>query len=62
MLKKTHVFSAVALSFLMATSAMAGPGVGDPAVEFTLSDVYGVEHSLSDFQGKVLLLNFWASW
>ena len=30
--------------------------------EFTLADVKGQTHSLSDYKGKVVLLNFWASW
>ena len=33
-----------------------------PAPEFTLMDQYGVEHSLSDYKGKVIFLNFWATW
>lgn len=29
---------------------------------FSLMDVEGAERSLSDFRGKVVLLNFWATW
>lgn len=32
------------------------------AIDFTLTDQYGEEHSLSDYRGKVVLLNFWATW
>ena len=32
------------------------------APDFTLADQYGEEHSLSDYQGKVVFLNFWATW
>jgi peroxiredoxin len=32
------------------------------APEFTLSDVSGRPVRLSDFRGKVVLLNFWATW
>jgi len=35
---------------------------GIPAPDFTLPDVDGNEVSLSDFKGKVVVLNFWASW
>ena len=35
---------------------------GQPAVDFTLSDVEGNNYSLSDFKGKVLYLDFWATW
>ena len=30
--------------------------------EFSLPDLQGKMHSLSDFRGKVTLLNFWATW
>ena len=33
-----------------------------PAPDFTLLDQYGAEHSLSDYEGKVLFLNFWTTW
>lgn len=33
-----------------------------PAPEFTLKDGQGRDVSLSDFRGKVVLLNFWATW
>ena len=32
------------------------------AVEFTLTDQYGARHSISDYRGKVIFLNFWATW
>jgi thiol-disulfide isomerase/thioredoxin len=34
----------------------------DPAPDFKLKDTTGVDISLSDSKGKVILLNFWASW
>jgi cytochrome c-type biogenesis protein len=33
-----------------------------PAPDFTLTDQYGEEHTLSDYAGKILFLNFWATW
>jgi peroxiredoxin len=33
-----------------------------PAPEFSLPDINGKKISLSDFKGKVILLNFWATW
>lgn len=33
-----------------------------PAVDFTLTDQYGNVHTLSDYKGKVVFLNFWATW
>lgn len=33
-----------------------------PAFDFTLTDQYGNEHTLSNYKGKVVFLNFWATW
>jgi peroxiredoxin len=33
-----------------------------PAPDFSLKDVNGREVKLSDYKGKVVLLNFWATW
>lgn len=33
-----------------------------PAFNFTLIDQYGTTHTLSDYKGKVVFLNFWATW
>jgi len=53
------------ISFLIilgaAPSVLAGVPVNSPAPDFTLNDVNGVPHSLSDFEGKVVVLNFWQS-
>ena len=32
------------------------------APDLTLTDQYGVTHTLSDYRGKVVFLNFWATW
>ena len=32
------------------------------ALDFTLYDQYGKEHKLSDYRGKKIFLNFWATW
>lgn len=32
------------------------------APDFTLVDQYGETHTLSDYKGKVIFLNFWATW
>lgn len=31
-------------------------------IDFQLEDLYGTTRSLSSFQGKVVFLNFWATW
>ncbi|NLC19681.1 MAG: redoxin domain-containing protein [Clostridiales bacterium] len=33
-----------------------------PAFDFTLVDQNGTTHTLSDYKGKVVFLNFWATW
>ena len=35
---------------------------GETAPEFSLRDINGQEVSLSDYKGKVVLVNFWATW
>ncbi|MFC1995688.1 peroxiredoxin family protein [Chloroflexota bacterium] len=38
------------------------PEVGYPAPDFTLSDLEGNRLRLSDLRGKVVFVNFWATW
>lgn len=33
-----------------------------PAMDFTLTDQYGETHTFSDYKGKTVFLNFWATW
>lgn len=35
---------------------------GDPAAAFSVTASDGKQYSIQDFHGKVLVLNFWASW
>ena len=32
------------------------------AIPFTLKDQYGKKHTLNDYKGKIIFLNFWATW
>lgn len=36
--------------------------VGQPAPNFTLENLDGEEVSLEDYKGKIVMLNFWATW
>lgn len=57
-----------ALEDQAAASGETAPGEDDSeqeliqAPEFTLTDQYGESHSLSDYRGKIVFLNFWATW
>lgn len=33
-----------------------------PAVDFNLTDQYGTTHTLSQYKGKTIFLNFWGTW
>jgi cytochrome c biogenesis protein CcmG/thiol:disulfide interchange protein DsbE len=41
---------------------MHPPAKRNPAPDFTLRDAGGKPLKLSDYRGKVVLLNFWATW
>ncbi len=36
--------------------------INQPAPDFTLQDSEGAIHRLSDYRGKVVILNFWTTW
>lgn len=44
------------------SQASAGGSVEDVAPDFTLTDMAGNKVSLAQFKGKVVILNFWATW
>ena len=45
-----------------AYSAELEPYHDDGSATFSLSDLKGNTHTLPDYKGKVVLVNFWASW
>ena len=42
--------------------AYSRPSINAPAPAFRLMDLDGMFHSLAEHQGKVVFLNFWATW
>jgi predicted Zn finger-like uncharacterized protein len=43
-------------------NATAGPKIGDVAPEIVAEDLDGQTFKLSDYRGKVVLLDFWGNW
>ena len=43
-------------------STLIEPQTGEPAPGFSFTDTKDEAHRLEDFKGKIVLLNFWASW
>ncbi len=56
------VIAAVAVVLLSQKRKFEPVHAGKEAIEFTLPDLEGRPVSLSDFRGKVVFLNFWATW
>jgi peroxiredoxin len=50
------------LVLLIAGCSSSAPRVGKMAPDFRLPNIEGQAISLSDFQGKPVFLNFWATW
>lgn len=52
----------LALFLLLASPALAKPVVGEPAPPFKLKTLDGQVITSADLAGKVVILNFWATW
>jgi len=63
-----------AMSVVVASLTLVGPGlaeapeknvgleVGQIAPDWTLKDPKGEKHSLSDYRGEIVMMDFWATW
>ncbi|WP_348264516.1 TlpA disulfide reductase family protein [Telmatobacter sp. DSM 110680] len=48
--------------FVKASEALAKNDADVEKIDFTLKDLHGKKVTLSQFRGKVVLVNFWATW
>ena len=52
----------IAILALLLCGAAGAAQRGDPAPDFTLPDTHGNPVHLAAYRGKLVLVNFWASW
>jgi len=62
MSKKYLVTVVVVLAILFGCTHKGTPSGGNVAADFVLQDMNGKDVRLSDYRGKVVLLEFWATW
>lgn len=67
MMKKALPIAAAAIAIgllltLLSRPDTGGPIVGSPAPDFRLTDLSGRTVTLADYRGKVVLIDFWATW
>ncbi|GFO72399.1 hypothetical protein BJAS_P2611 [Bathymodiolus japonicus methanotrophic gill symbiont] len=55
-------FSLLLISTLFAQQFNQQPQHAIPLPEFSLPDTAGVVHSISEWQGKIIVINLWATW
>ncbi len=54
--------SSIRAAILLVTVALAFPALGAEAVELEWDDLTGQHFSLTSLRGRVVVLNFWATW
>ena len=52
----------ILLAALLLFAPAVNVGQDSPPTEFTLKDINGREIRLSNYRGKIVLVNFWATW
>jgi thiol-disulfide isomerase/thioredoxin len=62
LLLSIQMASAASLASLLRAAGLSVPPQSTPAADFDLPDVARQRHRLRDQQGKVVFLNFWATW
>jgi thiol-disulfide isomerase/thioredoxin len=60
---RTAAYISIALALCAITgNAACGPNAKEANLNFTFKDLQGQSVTLSDYKGKVVLLDFWATW
>ncbi|MBX2867176.1 MAG: TlpA family protein disulfide reductase, partial [Acidiferrobacterales bacterium] len=60
---KNVLFTAfLSLALVLPVGNLLANADREPAKKFSLNDLTGEQIALEDFQGQVLLVNFWATW
>jgi len=57
-----QLLAVIGMSVLLLSNVYASENIKGKAPNFTLKSYTGSNQKLSEFRGKVVLLNFWASW
>lgn len=55
-------YSLFLLFIASGAAAYTQPAVGQQSPDISMADINGKVHKLSDLKGKVVLIDFWASW
>ena len=62
-IKKSHLLiSVILLLILIQCGENPRDGNPNPNFDFNLPDLDGKIHSIKDFKGQILVINFWATW
>jgi cytochrome c biogenesis protein CcmG/thiol:disulfide interchange protein DsbE len=56
------LIAALAMTGCAAVESAGPPRVGEPARDYAATNLEGKEVALADLRGRVVLLNFWATW
>jgi thiol-disulfide isomerase/thioredoxin len=52
----------LAAVFILFLASFAAAAESEEAVDYSLPDLDGVEHSLQQYRGKWVVVNYWATW
>ena len=50
------------MRYLAIVLLLAAAGFGPSQPQLSLKDIQGQQHDLTDYRGKIVVLNFWATW